>query len=275
MVGGVHLQYGQIPYPLGRQYTGWRRIILQKFSHRSKSSEPCVMHSSLGVWHEGGEESSGHGGFDGQRGLIRIVVLKKTLESPSDSSEIKAVNPKGNQPWIFFERTDVEAEAPILWPPDAKSQLTEKDPDAGKDWRQEEKGKTEDEMVGWHHWLNGHEFEQTPGDGEGQEGLACCSPWGHKELDTTEWLDNNNPWPVARLQEPALPASSPALTPGPGLPASGWAAAPKSSGPWLPSSEPVPAPGPQSFHNQPRCGQALLNISQQHAQEAEPGNQPD
>ena len=93
------------------------------------------------------------------------VVLEKTLESPSDSKEIKPVDLKGRQPWIFIGRTD--AEAPILWPPDSKSQLIGKDPDAGKDWRQEEKGMKEEEMVGWHNWLNGHEFEQTPGDSEG------------------------------------------------------------------------------------------------------------
>ena len=97
------------------------------------------------------------------------------------------VHSKGNQSWISIERTDVEAEIPILWPPDAKDWLIWKDLDAGKDWRQEEKGMTEDEVVGWHHWLNGHEFEKTPGVGDGQGGLACCSPWGHKELDTTEW----------------------------------------------------------------------------------------
>ena len=95
------------------------------------------------------------------------------------------VHPKGNQPWIFIGRTDGEAEIPILWPPDVKNWLSGKDPDAGKDWRQEEKGTTEDEMVGWHHRLNGHQFEQTPGDGEGQGSLACCSSWDHKELDTT------------------------------------------------------------------------------------------
>ena len=120
------------------------------------------------------------------------VVLEKTLESPLDSKEIKPVNPKGIQPWIFIGRTDAEAEALILWPPNAKSRLTGKDLDAGKDWRQEEKGMTEDEMVEWHHWLSGHEFEQTLGDGEGQGGLACCSSWGHKESDTTEWLNNHN-----------------------------------------------------------------------------------
>ena len=108
------------------------------------------------------------------------VVLEKTLESPLDSKDIKQVHPKGNQSWIFTGRTDAEAKAPALWPPDVKSQLIRKEPDAGKDWRQEEKGATEDEMVGWHHWLNGHEFEQTQGDGEGQGSLACCSRWGHR-----------------------------------------------------------------------------------------------
>ena len=117
------------------------------------------------------------------------VVLKKTLESPLNCKEIHPINPKGNQSWIFIGRTNAEAEAPILWPPDVKNWLIWKDPDAGKDWRQEEKGTTEDEMVGWHHWLNGHEFEQTLGDDEGQGGLACCSPWGHKELNMTEWLN--------------------------------------------------------------------------------------
>ena len=95
------------------------------------------------------------------------MVLEKTLGSPLDSKETKPVNPKGNQSWIFMGRTDAEAEAPILWPPDAKNWLIWKYPDAGKDWRQEEKGSTEDEMVGWLHWLNGHEFEQTPGVGDG------------------------------------------------------------------------------------------------------------
>ena len=109
-------------------------------------------------------------------------MLEKTLESPLDCKEIKPVNPKGNQSWIFIRRTD--AEAPILWSPDAKSQFIRKDPDAGKDWKKE-KGVT-DEIIGWHHWLKGHGFKQAPGDGEGQGGLACCSPWGHKEWDTTE-----------------------------------------------------------------------------------------
>ena len=118
------------------------------------------------------------------------VVLEKTLVSPSDS-KIKPVNPKGNQPWIFIGRTNAEAEAPILWPPDAKSWLTGNDRDAGKDWKQEEKGTTDNKMLGWHPRLNGHEFEQGPGDGEGQGSLVCCSPWGHRELDRTEWLNSN------------------------------------------------------------------------------------
>ena len=109
------------------------------------------------------------------------MMLDKTLESHLDSKEIKPVNPKGNQSWIFIGRTDAEAEAPILWPPDVKNWLIGKDPDAGKEWRQEEKGMTEDGIVGWHHWLNGHAIEQAPGVGDGQGSLACCSPCGHKE----------------------------------------------------------------------------------------------
>ena len=117
------------------------------------------------------------------------VMLEKTLESPLNSKEIKLVNWKGNQPWIFIGRTDAEVEAPILWPSDAKNWLIEKHPDAGKDWRQEKKGTTEDEMVGLHPWLYGHEFEQALGVGDGQRGLACCGSWGRKESDTTELLN--------------------------------------------------------------------------------------
>ena len=127
------------------------------------------------------------------------VVLEKTLEIPLECQEIKPVHPKGDQSWIFIEKTDAEAEAPILWPPDAKSHLTGKDPDAGKDWGQEEKVTTEDEMVGWHHLLNGYEFEQAPGDGEGQKSLAWCSPWGSEELDMIEQLNNsNNNYPLSK-----------------------------------------------------------------------------
>ena len=116
------------------------------------------------------------------------VMLEKTLESPLDCKEIQPVHPKWNQSWIFIGRTAAEAETPILWPPDAKNWLTGKDPDAREDWRQEEKGMTGDEMVGWHHWLDEYEFEQAPGVGDGQGSLACCSPWSHKEWDTTEQL---------------------------------------------------------------------------------------
>ena len=116
-----------------------------------------------------------------------IVVLEKTLESPLDCKMIKPVDPKGNQSWIFIGRNDAEAETPILWPPNAKKWLIGKHPDAGKDWRQE-KGITEDEMVRWHHPLDGHVFEQAPGIGDGQGSLACCSPWDCTESDMTEWL---------------------------------------------------------------------------------------
>ena len=123
------------------------------------------------------------------------VVLQKTFESSLDC-KIKAVNPKGDQSWMFTGRIDAETETLIFWPPDVKSWLTAEDPDAGKDWRQEEKGVTEDEMVGWQHQLDGQEFEQALGAGDGQGGLACCSPWSHKESDTTEqlnWTTSPNP----------------------------------------------------------------------------------
>ena len=119
-------------------------------------------------------------------------VLEKTLESPLDCREIKPVNLKGNKSWIFIGRTDAKDEAPILWPPDVYSWFIRKDPDAGKDWGQEEKGLIEDEMVGWHHQLSEHEFEHAPGDGEGQGCLAFCSSWCCKESDMSEWLNNKN-----------------------------------------------------------------------------------
>ena len=119
------------------------------------------------------------------------VVLEKTLESLLNRKEIQPVHPKGSQSWIFIGRTEAETETPIVWPPDAKNWLIWKDPDAGKDWRQEEKGLTEDEMVGWHYWLDGQEFEQALGVGDAQGSLACCSLRGHKESDASEWLK----WP--------------------------------------------------------------------------------
>ena len=115
------------------------------------------------------------------------VVLEKTLKSSLDSKEIQPVHPKENQSWIFIGRTI--AQTPVLWPPDAEKWLIGKDLDAGKDWMQEDKGTTEDEMVGWHHQFDGHEFDLALGVGDGQGSLVCCSPWGHKELDTTEWLN--------------------------------------------------------------------------------------
>ena len=124
-------------------------------------------------------------------------MLEKTLESPLDCKEIQPVHSEGDQPWDFFGRNDAKAETPVLWPPHAKSWLTGKDFNAGRDWGQEEKGTTEDEMVGWHHWLDGHEFEWTPGVGDGQGGLACCNSWGHKESDMTErlnWTELNSVW---------------------------------------------------------------------------------
>ena len=121
--------------------------------------------------------------------MVLTVVLEKTLESPLDCKEIQPVHSKGDQSWVFFVRTDAEAETPILWPPPAKSWLIGKDSDAGRDWGQEEKGMTEAEMAGWHHQLDGHESEWTLWVGDGQGSLACCDSWGRKELDMTDWLN--------------------------------------------------------------------------------------
>ena len=115
--------------------------------------------------------------------------MEKTLESPLDCKEIQPVHSEGDQSWVFFGRNDTEAEILVVWPPHVKSWLIGKDSDAWRDWRQEEKGTTEDEMAGWHHWLDGHRFEWTPGVGDGQGGMACYSSWGLKESDTTEWLN--------------------------------------------------------------------------------------
>ena len=131
----------------------------------------CFSSSHVQMWELDHKE-----GWALKNWCFQTVVLEKTLESPLACKEIKLVNPKGNQHWIFIGKTDAKAEAPILWPPDEKSCLIGKDPDGGKDWGQEEKGMTENETVAWHHQLSGHEFEQAPGDGEGQESLAC-SGW--------------------------------------------------------------------------------------------------
>ena len=133
------------------------------------------------------------------------VMLEKTLENLLDSMEIQPVHPKGNQSWIFTGRAD----APILWPPDAKNWLICKNPDAGKDWRRKEKGMTEDKMVGWHHQLDGRDFEWTPGDGDGQGGLACCNSWGRKQSDTTEqlnWTELN--WTLCKANQQHIPELS-------------------------------------------------------------------
>ena len=122
---------------------------------------------------------------------FRVVVPEQTLQSPLDSMEIKPVNLKGNQSWILIGRTDAKAEAPVLWSPDMNGWLIGKVPDAGKDWGQKENRASEDEMAGWHHQCNGHELVQTLGNGKGEGGLVCWSPWGHKESDTTGWLNNN------------------------------------------------------------------------------------
>ena len=146
---------------------------------------PCSISSGhVWMWELGYKE-----GWVPKNWCFWTVMLEKTLESPLDCKDIQPVHPKGNQSWILTGRTDAEAETPILWTPDAKNWLIWKDPDAGKDWRKEEKGTTEDEMVGGHHQLNGHEFGWTPWVGDRQGGLACCSPWGHKESDTTEQLN--------------------------------------------------------------------------------------
>ena len=126
-----------------------------------------------------------------------MVVLEKTLESPLDSKEIQLVHPKGDQSWVFIGRTDVEAETPILWPPHVKSWLIWKDPDAGKDWGQEEKETTEEKMVGWHHWLKGHVFGWIPGVGDGQGGLPCCLAKSRTWL--SDWTELNGGWAFNNL----------------------------------------------------------------------------
>ena len=147
--------------------------------------------------------------------MLSICCVRENSWEYLGLKEIKPVNSKGNQSWIFIGRTDAETEAPILWPPDVEGWLIRKDPDAGKSWRQEENGTTEDEMLRWHHWLNGHESEQAVVDGEGQRSLACCSPLYHKELDTTERL--NWTWPLyasngLQLWQPRLSPNTASVT---------------------------------------------------------------
>ena len=175
---------------LGRKVmTNLDSIFIQKqrhyFVHKGPSSQSYDFSSShVWMWELEYKES-----WVPKNWCFWTVVLEKTLESPLNCKEIQPVHPKGGKSWMFIGRTDVEAETPILWPPDAKRWLIWKDPDAGKDWRQEEKGMTEYEMVGWHHLLDGHGFGQTPGVGNGQGGLVCCDSWGRKESDTIEQLN--------------------------------------------------------------------------------------
>ena len=153
------------------------------FANKGPYSQNCGFSSSC-VWMWELDHTEG---WTPKNWCFRTVVLEKTLESPLDCKEIRPVNPKGNQSWIFIRRIDAEAEAPILWTPDAKSRLIRKPLMLGK-VEDEEKGATEDEMVRWHHWLSGHEFEQAPGDNGVLGSLACCSPWGHEDSDMTEQL---------------------------------------------------------------------------------------
>ena len=169
--------------PWKKSYDKPRWYIKKQRYHNGLYSQSYGFPSShLWMWELGHEE-----GWAPKNWCFQTEVLEKTFESPLDRKEIKAVNPKGNQPWLFTERTD--AEAPILWPPNSKNWLVEKYPDAGKDWRQEGKGVSEGEIFGWHLWFYWYEFEQTPSDSEGQRILASSSPWGHKQLDMTEQLN--------------------------------------------------------------------------------------
>ena len=155
------------------------------FADKGPSSQSYGFSSShVWMWELDCEE-----GWAPKNWCFWTVVLTKTFESPLDCVEIQPVHPKGDQSWVFIGNTDVESETQILWPPDTKRWLIRKAPGAGKDWGQEEKGTTEDEMVGWHHQLDGHGFECIPGVGDRQGGLACCGSWGRKESDTTEWLN--------------------------------------------------------------------------------------
>ena len=173
----------------------WKKIYDQlrwhiiKQGHYFADKGPCSQSYGLHSIHVWMWESDYKESWARKNWCFWTVMLEKTLESPLDCKEIQSVHPKGNQSWIFIGRTDAEAETPVLWAPDSKNWLLGKDPDGGKDWRQEEKGMTEDEMIGWHHRLNGHEFEKPLGVGDGQGSLVCCSTWDCKESDTTAWLN--------------------------------------------------------------------------------------
>ena len=165
----------------------WGRLFFCSLWQTGRNG-PCQQH--VWMW-----ELDCEGSWAPKNWCFSTVVLEKTLESPLDCKEVQPVHSKRDQSWVFIGRTDAKAETPVLWPPDEKSWLIGKDFDAGRDWGQEEKGTTEDEMAGWHHRLYGHEFEWTPGVGDGQGGLACCDSWGRKESDTTErlnWTDSQS-----------------------------------------------------------------------------------
>ena len=163
---------------------------IKKQKHHFANKGPSSQSFGFSISHVWMWELFHREGWTPKNLCFQTVALQKTLECPSDNKEIKPVNLKGNQPWIFFGKTDAKAEAPVRWTPDAKSWLIRKAPDARKDWGQEEKEMIEDEMVGWHHRLKGNEFEQTPGDSKEQESLACYSAWvqrvGHN-LATEQW----------------------------------------------------------------------------------------
>ena len=176
-------------WSLGKSYDKPRQHIKKQrcyFAHKGPYSQSYGFSSSH-VWMWGLDHKEGR---VSKNWCFWTVILEEALESPLDCKEIKPVNPKGNQSWMFIGRTDAEAETPICWPPDVKSRFIGKDPESRKDWRQEEKGTTEDEMVEWHRRLNRHEFEQNSRRWWRQENLVCCSPRSCKELDTTEWLNN-------------------------------------------------------------------------------------
>ena len=163
----------------------YARQCIKKQRHHFANKGPYSQNYSFFSSHVQMWELDHKEGWAPQSWCFLIVVLEKTLQSPLDCKEIKPAHPKGNQPWTFLRRTDAEAKAPIFLPPDGKSQLIGKYPDAGKDWGQEEKGAWEDTMFGWHHRLNWRESVQTLGESEGRRSLAWCSPWGHKESDRT------------------------------------------------------------------------------------------
>ena len=187
-------------WPQSQGQAGWPRMVHPKLPFKFKEEKSCMQLlcqqspssqccdfpcGHVWMWELDCEES-----WALKNWCFWTVVLEKTLESPLDCKESQPVHSEGDQPWDFFGKNDAKAETAVLWPPHAKSWLTGKDPDAGRDWGQEEKGTTEDEMAGWHYQLDGREFEWTPGDGDGQGGLACCDSWGCKQSDTTEQLNS-------------------------------------------------------------------------------------